>query len=64
MENISVDVVKNFQSIIKTIKESNPNLEILQSEDSVIIKGEIESANQKEKIIEVLTKAGVDTEKN
>ena len=63
VENIYLSITKNLQEIISSLQQKNPNLIITQSNENIILKGEIESSDQREKIYDAFVKAGIEVEK-
>ncbi len=63
VENIYLSITKNLQEIISSLQQKNPNLIITQSNENIILKGEIESSDQREKIYDAFAKAGIEVEK-
>lgn len=63
VENIYLGITKNLQEIISSLQQKNPNLIITQSNENIILKGEIESSDQREKIYDAFAKAGIEVEK-
>lgn len=62
--HLNINIVENLEDIIKVAKQIAPNLEILQSNGKVILKGQIENQKTKNTIIELFKKANVEIDKD
>lgn len=60
---VNFNIVNDLKSIINMIETIYPKVKIAQVGDNVVLKGELTTNKEKKKILEILSKAGIDTEK-
>ena len=62
--HVNINIVENLIDIIKVAKQVAPDLETIQSNGKVILKGKIEDQKTKNVIIDLFKKANVEVEKD
>ncbi|XPV68190.1 MAG: hypothetical protein ACNI25_12865 [Halarcobacter sp.] len=61
---INFSIMKNLDNIITIVKNTYPNLIVEQANDTLVLKGYVKDYKEKDLVIEIFKKAGVDIEKN
>lgn len=59
---VNFNIVNDLKSIINMIEVAYPEMKITQVGDNIVLKGTINTTKDKRKVLEILEKAGVDTE--
>jgi pilus assembly protein CpaC len=54
--------MKNLDNIITIVKSTYPNLIIQQANDTIILKGHVKNYREKDTVIDIFKKAGVEIE--
>jgi pilus assembly protein CpaC len=62
--HVNINIVENLADIIKVAQQIAPNLEIMQSNGKVILKGKIQDQKTKNTIIDLFKKANVEIDKD
>ena len=60
---VNFSIMQNLDSIISIVKSTYPNLIIQQANDTVILKGFVKDYKEKDLVIDIFKKAGIDEEK-
>jgi pilus assembly protein CpaC len=59
---INFSIMKNLDNIITIVKSTYPNLIIQQANDTIILKGHVKNYREKDTVIDIFKKAGVEIE--
>lgn len=62
--HVNINIVENLFNIINVAKQISPNIEITQTNGKVILKGSVDDEREKNKIIDLFAKAGIDVTKD
>ncbi len=62
--HININIVENLATIISVAKQISPNIDITQTNGKVILKGSVDDEREKNKIIDLFAKAGIDVTKD
>lgn len=62
--HININIVENLATIISVAKQISPKIEITQTNGKVILKGSVDDEREKNKILDLFAKAGVDITKD
>lgn len=62
--HLNINIVENLSDIIKVAQQISPNLDIIQSNGKVILKGKIEDQKTKNTIINLFKKADIEIDKD
>lgn len=61
---INFSIMKNLDNIITIVKTTYPNLIVEQANDTIILKGYVKNYKERDLVLEIFRKAGVDLENN
>ena len=62
--HININIVENLATIISVAKQISPKLDITQTNGKVILKGSVQDEREKNKILDLFEKAGIDLTKD
>ena len=62
--HINFNIVNDLKAIINMIEVTYEGTKVHQIGDNIVLKGEVQNTKYKKKIYDILSKAGIDTEKN
>ncbi|MDD2292326.1 MAG: type II and III secretion system protein [Aliarcobacter sp.] len=62
--HININIVENLATIISVAKQISPKIDITQTNGKVILKGSVDDEREKNKIIDLFAKAGIDVTKD
>lgn len=62
--HININIVENLATIISVAKQISPKLDITQTNGKVILKGKVADEREKDKILDLFEKAGIDLTKD
>ncbi|QOG12536.1 type II and III secretion system protein family protein [Arcobacter sp. FWKO B] len=57
-----INIVRNIRSILSALEHRYPKVKIIQSNDNIILDGTLDSIQDRNTIIDILKKAGIDTD--
>lgn len=62
--HVNINIVENLFNIINVAKQISPNIEITQTNGKVILKGSVHDEREKNKILDLFEKSGIDLTKD
>lgn len=62
--HININIVENLATIISVAKQISPKIDITQTNGKVILKGSVDDEREKNKILDLFAKAGIDVTKD